>query len=121
MREQRGHLSAEELRELNEFTVEDERVPSPEQIESNNTLVLPEIQTMTGYIRQHYEANIVEEAARKLRNGDLCVRHENRIYRTCPWLGPADYDGEEVEAILEVASMWALRRMASMAIRRMLR
>ena len=32
MREQRGHLSAEELRELNEFTVEDERVPSPEQI-----------------------------------------------------------------------------------------
>ena len=79
MREQRGHLSAEELRELNEFTVEDERVPSPEQIESNDTIVLPEIQTMTGYIRQHYEANIVEEAARKLRNGDLCVRHENRI------------------------------------------
>ena len=36
MREQRGHLSAEELRELNEFTVEDERVPSPEQIESND-------------------------------------------------------------------------------------
>lgn len=59
---------------------------------------------MSGYIRQHYEANIVEEAARKLRNGDLCVRHENKIYRTCPWLGPADYDGEEVEAILEVAS-----------------
>ena len=53
MREQRGHLSAEELRELNEFTVEDERVPSPEQIESNDTIVLPEIQTMTGYIRQH--------------------------------------------------------------------
>ena len=79
MREQRGHLSAEELRELNEFTVEDERVPSPEQIESNDTIVLPEIQTMTGYIRQHYEANIVEEAARKLRNGDLCVRHENRM------------------------------------------
>ena len=36
MREQRGHLSAEELRELNEFTVEDERAPSPEQIESDD-------------------------------------------------------------------------------------
>ena len=101
MREQRGHLSAEEPRELNEFTVEDERAPSPEQIESNDTIVLPEIQTMTGYIRQHYEANIIEEAARKLRSGDLCVCHENRIYRTCPWLGPADYGDEEAEPSFE--------------------
>lgn len=74
MREQRGHLSAEELRELNEFTVEDERVPSPEQIESNDIMHptsyvkletlfrrLNEVHLMKGYLYEWREKLLLEE------------------------------------------------------------
>ena len=102
MYKQQGSLPTEETRkhgrhDLNEFTVEDECVPSPEHISRNEEIVLPEIQTMTGYIRQHYEADIIAEAKRKLHAGDLCVRYGGKIYRACPWLGPADYGEEEME------------------------
>lgn len=59
MGEVRDSFTAEELYELrredlNEFTSEDERMPSPKDVRAEETIVLPEIQTMTGYIRQHY-------------------------------------------------------------------
>ena len=59
MGESRDPFTAEELYELrredlNEFTSEDERMPSPKDVRAEETIVLPEIQTMTGYIRQHY-------------------------------------------------------------------
>ena len=102
MYKQQGGLPTEETRkygrhDLNEFTVEDECVPSPAHISRNEEIVLPEIQTMTGYIRRHYEADIIAEAKRKLHAGDLCVRYGGKIYRACPWPGPADYGEGEME------------------------
>ena len=55
MYKQQGGLPTEETRkhgrhDLNEFTVGDECVPSPAHISRNEEIVLPEIQTMTGYM-----------------------------------------------------------------------
>lgn len=100
MGESRDPFTAEELYELrredlNEFTSEDERMPSPKDVWAEETVVLPEIQTMTGYIRQHYEAVLVDEISRRLRYGELCVRHGGKLYRECPWTGPEDYPEED--------------------------
>lgn len=46
-----------------------EDVPSPPEIESAETIVLPEIQSMTEYIRRHYEKKIVAELERRIRCG----------------------------------------------------
>ena len=43
------------LKEQNCFTVIDESIPSPREIQSEDTIVLPEIVSMTDYIRRHYE------------------------------------------------------------------
>ena len=99
MGEVRDPFTAEELYELrredlNEFTSEDERMPSPKDVRAEETIVLPEIQT-TGYIRQHYEALLVDEIFRRLRYGELCVRHGGKLYRECPWTGPEDYPEED--------------------------
>ena len=100
MGEVRDPFTAEELYELrredlNEFTSEDERMPSPKDVRAEETIVLPEIQTMTGYIRQHYEAVLVDEISRRLRYGELGVRHGGKLYRECPWTGPEDYLDED--------------------------
>ncbi len=100
MVDQQDYLSAEERWELcrldlNEFTVEDETIPSPSKVETAEAVVLPEIQTMTGYVRQHYEENLVAEVARRIRCGDLCVRYGKKHYRVFPWTGPEDYGEEE--------------------------
>jgi len=47
--------------ESNLFTVMDEHIPSPPEIEAEDVLVLPEIQSMTDYIRLHFEEKLVEE------------------------------------------------------------
>ena len=107
MGEVRDPFTAEELYELrredlNEFTSEDERMPSPKDVQAEETIVLSEIQTMTGYIRQHYEAMLVDEISRRLRYGELCVRRGGKLYRECPWTGPEDYpeeDGDDVTVL----------------------
>ena len=43
------------------FSIEDGNPPLPSEIESTETVVLPEIQTMTEYIRRHYENEIFTE------------------------------------------------------------
>ncbi len=50
-------------------------------IESTETIVLPEIQTMTEYIRRHYENEIFTELERRLRCGKLGAMCEGRLLR----------------------------------------
>ena len=40
------------------FTALDENFPTPEEITSEEVLMLPEIQSMSAYIRQHFEEEI---------------------------------------------------------------
>ena len=40
------------------FTTLDENFPTPEEITSEEVLMLPEIQSMSAYIRQHFEEEI---------------------------------------------------------------
>ena len=47
------------LKDQNCFTVIDESIPSPREIQSEETIVLPEIVSMTDYIRRHYEKEIL--------------------------------------------------------------
>lgn len=50
-------------------------------IESTETVVLPEIQTMTEYIRRHYENEIFTELERRIRCGKLGAMCEGRLLR----------------------------------------
>lgn len=54
-------------------TALDEAIPSPARIQMAETVELPEIQTMTGYIRRHYEDEILAALTRKIRRGELGV------------------------------------------------
>lgn len=55
------------------FTVMDENIPAPDEIISDDTIEMPEIQTMPGYIRRHYEKDIIEALRWKIIAGDLCI------------------------------------------------
>ena len=73
----------------------DENIPSPlETDNAGETLVLPEIQDMTEYIRRHYEQEIMKKLAWRLRWEELCVVSDGKYYQDLPWTGPEDY-GEE--------------------------
>ena len=50
-------------------------------IESTETVVLPEIQTMTEYIRRHYENEISTELERRIRCGKLGAMCEGQLLR----------------------------------------
>ena len=58
-----------------------EDTPSPPEIESAETIVLPEIQSMTEYIRRHYEKEIFAELERRIRCGQLGAICEGRLLR----------------------------------------
>ena len=66
-----------------EFTmvIVDENAPFPSEIESTETVVLPEIQSMTEYIRHHYEMKITAELEERIHCGKLGVMHEGRLLR----------------------------------------
>ena len=83
------------------FTVLDETIPSPAWIQKTETIELPEIQTMTGYIRRHYEKEILAELTRKIRCGDLGVKHEGKL-REIPHTGPVDNGMEDLDKALPV-------------------
>ena len=82
--------------ESNLFTVMDEHIPSPPEIEAEDVLVLPEIQSMTDYIRLHFEEKLVEELSRRLRCGELLVPSGGRLYQELPWAGSEDDEEESV-------------------------
>ena len=63
------------------LAITDEDVPSPPEIESAETIVLPEIQSMTEYIRRHYEKEIFAELERRIRCGQLGAICEGRLLR----------------------------------------
>ena len=88
MYEKRGFSGADEgkAQELpGFFTVPDENTTIPAQIHAEETVELPEIQTMSGYIRAHYEEEIVAELFRRLRCGEVGVTCSGkRLYAIAP-------------------------------------
>lgn len=82
--------------ELEDRTFADGSIPSPDDIQSDETIVLPEIISMSEYIRSHYEDDIVRACKRQLYNLQLGVMYEGRYYQDVPGLGPIDYGEEEL-------------------------
>ena len=62
-------------------TVLDETIPSPARIQTEETVELPEIQTMPGYIRTHYEEEILASLMRMIRCGELGVQCGEKLLR----------------------------------------
>lgn len=62
-------------------TALDETIPSPARIQMTETVELPEIQTMTGYIRRHYEEEVLAALSHKIRCGELGVQCGGKLLR----------------------------------------
>ena len=84
------------LKEQNCFTVIDESIPSPREIQSEDTIVLPEIVSMTDYIHRHYEGEIIAACMNQIYGLQLCVMYEGKLFHDVPGLGPIDYGEEEL-------------------------
>ena len=84
------------LKEQNCFTVIDESIPSPREIQSEDTIVLPEIVSMTDYIHRHYEGEIIAACMNQIYGLQLCVMYEGKLFHDVPSLGPIDYGEEEL-------------------------
>ena len=82
--------------ELNEIMVLDEIMPSPVQIQADETIVLPEIITMPDYIRRHYEKDLVHKCIDQINSLILCVMYEGKLFQDVPGLGPIDSGEEEM-------------------------
>ena len=63
------------------ITALDETIPSPARIQMAETVELPEIQTMTGYIHTHYEEKILASLMRMIRCGELGVQCGEKLLR----------------------------------------
>ena len=100
MEDQRAvhEINEENMRETpNVFTVLDETIPAPARIQTADTVELPEIQTMTGYIRKHYEKEILAALTHKIRCGDLEVRSEGKLLREIPHTSSEGYGEEDLD------------------------
>lgn len=75
-------------------TVLDETIPSPARIQMAETVELPEIQTMTGYIRRHYEDEILAVLTRKIQCGELGVQCGGKLLRETSYTASGN-DGKE--------------------------
>lgn len=75
-------------------TVLDETIPSPARIQTEETVELPEIQTMPGYIRTHYEKEILASLMRMIRCGELGVQCGGKLLRETSHTASGD-DGKE--------------------------
>lgn len=84
------------LKDQNCFTVIDESIPSPREIQSEETIVLPEIVSMTDYIHRHYEGEIIAACMNQIYGLQLCVMYEGKLFHDVPGLGPIDYGEEEL-------------------------
>ena len=91
------------LKEQNCFTVIDESIPSPREIQSEDTIVLPEIVSMTDYIHRHYEDEIIAACMNQIYGLQLCVMYEGKLFHDVPGLGPIDYGEEELILTDELA------------------
>ena len=80
----------------NEITVVDEHTPAPGEIQSDETIVLPEIISMKEYIRRHCEGEIVAACINQIDMLRLCVMYEGKLFHDVPGLGPIDYGEEEL-------------------------
>lgn len=69
------------VEELSLFTAVDERMPSPEVVQVEETIILPEIQSMPAYIRQHYEGEIIRKCAQKIVGGELIAVYEGKRFQ----------------------------------------
>ena len=67
------------LKEQNCFTVMDESIPSPRELQTEETIVLPEIVSMTDYIRRHYEDEIIAACMNQIYGLQLCVMYEETL------------------------------------------
>ncbi|MDY2656469.1 MAG: hypothetical protein SOV75_05580, partial [Candidatus Limiplasma sp.] len=76
------------------ITALDETIPSPARIQTAETVELPEIQTMTGYIRTHYEEEILASLMRMIRCGELGVQCGEKLLRETSHTASGN-DGEE--------------------------
>lgn len=75
-------VNQEDLPETpNVVTVLDETIPSPARIQMAETVELPEIQTMTDYLRRHYEEEILAALTRKIQCGELGVQYGGQLLR----------------------------------------
>ncbi len=69
------------VEELNFFTAVDESMPSPEEVQVEETIILPEIQSMPAYIRQHFEDEIIRECAQKIVGGELIAVYKGKRFQ----------------------------------------
>ena len=77
-----NEINERDMREAPDVvTALDETIPSPARIQMAETVELPEIQTMTGYIRRHYEDEILAVLTRKIRRGELGVQCDGKLLR----------------------------------------
>ena len=91
------------LKEQNYFTVMDESIPSPRELQTEETIVLPEIVSMNDYIRRHYEDEIIAACMNQIYGLQLCVIYEGKLFHDVPGLGPIDCGEEELILTDEVA------------------
>lgn len=75
-------------------TALDETIPSPARIQMTETVELPEIQTMTGYIRRHYEEEVLAALSHKIRCGELGVQCGGKLLRETSHTA-SGHDGKE--------------------------
>lgn len=76
-------------------TALDETIPSPARIQMTETVELPEIQTMTSYIRRHYEEEVLAAPSHKIRCGELGVQCGGKLLRETSHTA-SGHDGMEV-------------------------
>lgn len=82
--------------EQNEITVLDESIPSPAEIQTDETIVLPEIISMPEYIRCHYEKDLIRACINQIYDLTLCVMYEGKLFHDVPGMGPIDSGEEEM-------------------------
>ena len=83
-------INERDMREAPDVVTDlDETIPSPARIQMTETVELPEIQTMTGYIRRHYEDEIFAALTRKIRRGELGVQCGGKLLRETSQIGRA--------------------------------
>ena len=80
------------IEERNLFTAVDENMPSPEVVQGEGTIVLPEIQSMPAYIRQHYEGEIIRKCAQKIDDAELIAIYEGKRFRNTSPHESLDYE-----------------------------
>lgn len=86
--------TAQRFDDQNEITVMDESMPSPGEIRSEETIVLPEIVSMPEYIRRHYAEEIIRTCREEINDAHLCVMYDGRHFWNVPGRTTSDDGGE---------------------------